>query len=90
MRLRADSLETVFERGDERRAGRTRVASVYNTCGLREVDLDGLDERVERVDELGRGVDVRECRGVGLPAGLEHLAAWIDKLDAVVLHGRGG
>lgn len=83
--FRADGLETVLERCDKRGARRARVAGVDDTRGLGEVNLDRLDERVERVDETGGRVDVGERGGVSLPAGLEHLAARVDELNAIVL-----
>jgi hypothetical protein len=84
--LRSDGGKPIDETCDELAAGRTGVVAVDDLGGDGDVDLGGLDDLSEDLEECVVGLGVGEEGRVVLPRGVEHLSHRIDGLDAVVLH----
>ncbi|KAI3487234.1 hypothetical protein L1887_48818 [Cichorium endivia] len=83
--LCAERREAVYDGLDELLARRTCVVADHHRGRGGEVDLEVRDELVERGDELVVVRRIGDLGAEGFPAGLEHLSARIDHLDAVVV-----
>lgn len=83
--LDVESAQAVDDSADKRAARRAGVVAVDDLGGLREVDLGCLDDFLEPRDQGIIAEGIGEKSRVGFPRGMEHLAHWVDELDAVVL-----
>lgn len=80
-----DGFETIFQSANERSTRWSGVAGIHNPRRFIEVDFCGFDEVFNRLDE-SRGVgSVGESGSVTLPSVLQHLSAWINELDTIIL-----
>lgn len=83
--LRLDGVEPIDETRDELAARRAGVVTVDDLGRDRDVDLGGLDDLSEDLEEGVVGLGVGEEGCVLFPGRVEHLAHGVDDLDAVVL-----